>query len=114
MNVNYAKFQNTLRVEQFQGNHLKDKFITLSISIPVTETVNLRLLLSIPVIVVKDLENRISSSYSPELKMVFFFCFLQRFIFPNTITKQQQQQRQKDYHKVTKTKVVTLAKIFNN
>ena len=41
---------------------------------PVTETVNLRLLLSIPVIVVKDLENKISSSYSPELK-IFFFLF---------------------------------------
>ena len=44
-----------------ESHPFKDKFITLSISIPVTETVNLRLLLSIPVIVVKDLKNKIAS-----------------------------------------------------
>lgn len=42
------------------GSFFKNKFITLSISIPVTETVNLRLLLSIPVIVVKDLTSKIA------------------------------------------------------
>lgn len=60
-----------IKESAIKSHSFKDKLITLSISIPVTETVNLRLLLSIPVIVVKDLKNKISSSYTPELKMFF-------------------------------------------
>ena len=46
---------------ELMDHSFKNKLITFSMSIPVTDTVNLRLLLSIPVIVVKDLTSRIAS-----------------------------------------------------
>ena len=80
-----------------KSHSFKDKLITLSISIPVTETVNLRLLLSIPVIVVKDLENKISSSYTPELKMFFFLFSLEvRFFQYNYKSNNHNKDNHKD------------------
>lgn len=58
-------------------------------SIPVTETVNLRLLLSIPVIVVKDLISKIASIHD-----------LSGVSFPLTQLEIKNNKSEKDHHKL--------------
>lgn len=74
---------------EIMAHFFKNKFITLSISIPVTETVNLRLLLSIPVIVVKDLTSKITSIHD-----------FSRVSFPHTQLQIKNNKSEKDHHKL--------------